>query len=262
MQRQTIHMKIWLTALALLLVATGCAQAPFTGRSQLMLLSSSQEISLGAQAAREMLAQEPVSRDPRYVNPVNEVGWNIARVTNEPGFQWEFFVIDKPDVANASCLPGGKVFVYTGIFEYAHNPDQLAAVIAHEIAHAVARHGGERVSNMLVVQMGQQAAMAAIGQQSGMAVQAMQIALGLGANVGYILPFSREQEYEADRIGLILMAQAGYHPQAAYDFWVNMSRQSNSGRPPEFLSTHPTSSNRLDAIQYYIPEAMQYYRPR
>ena len=253
---------IMLLAAGLLLLVQGCATAPYTGRNQLLLISPSQEMSMGMQAAQEVLSEEPLSRDPRYVNAVQEVGWNVARAANEPGFQWEFFVIDKPDTANASCLPGGKVFVYTGIFQYARNPDQLATVIAHEVAHAVARHGGERISNMLVLQLGQQAALAAMGQGSPTAVQALQVAYGLGANVGYILPFSREQEYEADRIGLIIMAQAGYDPRAALDFWVNMSQNANQANMPEFLSTHPTSENRLANIRSFLPEAMSYYRPR
>lgn len=255
-------MRLFIVTALALIFAQGCATAPYTGRNQLLLLSSAQEMQLGMQAAQEVLSEERLSRDPQYVNAVQEVGWNIARVANEPSFQWEFFVVDDPETANASCLPGGKVFVYSGIFRYARNADQLAAVIAHEVAHAVARHGGERISNMLVLQLGQQAALAAIGQNSSTASQALQVAYGLGANVGYILPFSREQEYEADRIGLILMAQAGYHPQASLDFWIGMSREADPNRPPEFLSTHPTSENRIANIQYFLPEAMSYYRPR
>jgi len=257
-----MNMRTIILLLAAALLATACATAPYTGRSQIILLSEEQATSMGNQAANEILKEEPVSRNPKYTEPVKRVGLNIASAANQPDYKWEFHVIDKPETPNAFCLPGGKVFVYTGLFEFAKNDNQLAAVIGHEVAHAVVRHGAERVSAAMLAQYTQQAAQLAISSKSPQFKEIFNMGFGIAANYGVILPFSRTQEYEADRVGLILMAKAGYHPEAALEFWRNMAAGKKGGGTPEYLSTHPSDANRIAAIQGFIPEALKYYRPR
>jgi predicted Zn-dependent protease len=213
--------------------------------------------TMAAQQSKEILQKEKISRDPQMNGSVTEVGRRIAAAASQPDYQWEFHVIDNPKTANAFCLPGGKVFVYTGLFRYIQDEPQLAAVIGHEVAHALARHGAERVSMVLLAQTGG----AVLGAASGMDAQVFQQAFGVAANYGVVLPFSRSQESEADRIGLILMAKAGYPPQAALAFWDNMARgEKGQQQPPAFLSTHPATADRIAAIERDIPEAMRYYR--
>jgi len=247
--------------LSLFFLLMACATAPYTGRSQLMLVSPQEEIALGNQASKEILQKEPLSHDPYYNDLVRRVGIRIARAANRPDFQWEFYVIDKPKVANAFCLPGGKIFVYTGIFKYAETEAELATVIAHEVGHALARHGAERMSMSLLAKMGEQAALMALNIQTPEAAQAFDAAYGIAANLGVLLPYSRTQEYEADHIGLILMALAGYDPHAALSFWGKMAQESKDKPALEFLSTHPLDKNRIARIKALIPEAMKYYRP-
>ncbi len=226
-----------------------------------MLVSPSEELALGAKAAQEILKKEPECFDPRYTEPVRRVGIRIAQAANRPDFQWEFHVICKPKVVNAFCLPGGKIFVYTGIFKYATSDAELATVIGHEVGHAVARHGAERMSLALLAQLGEAAGAAALNIQTEGAMRAFDTAYGLVTNVGFLLPYSRRQEYEADHIGLILMALAGYDPHAALTFWQKMAQESKGKHPIEFLSTHPLDANRIARIRALIPEAMKYYRP-
>lgn len=250
-----------LWALAAIFLIIGCAKAPYTGRNQLILISQSQEMALGNQAAQEVLDEEKLSKDPQYTKPVTQVGQRIAKAADRKDFQWAFYTIDKPKTPNAFALPGGKIFVYTGLFKYAKNRAQLATVMAHEVGHVIARHGGERLSTGILAQVGQELAVAAVGGYSAGTMEAFRAAFGLGLNVGVILPFSRSQEYEADRIGLILMSKAGYDPHAALEFWQNMSKAGGS-KPPEFLSTHPVTSNRIAAIKQLMPEAMTYYKKK
>lgn len=248
--------------LVLVFLVQGCATAPYTGRSQFIMVSPQQEAQLGLQEARRIAASEPVVIGTAEARSVAEVGQRIAMVARRPDFRWEFKLINKP-VANAFCLPGGKVFVYAGIFEFVASDDELATVMAHEIGHAIARHGAERMSRAMMVQLGHDAAAIALGVsgQSPAMVQAFSQVYGTGANVGLMLPFGREQEYEADRIGLMLMAQAGYDPRASITFWNKMSSGKGGGkRPPEFLSTHPTGSNRMEALNAAMGDAMRLYR--
>ncbi len=256
--RQTFSIIFYLLAICLL---AACATAPYTGRSQLMLISPQEEIALGNQASQEILQKEPESTDPYYTSLVRRVGIRIAQAANRPNYHWEFHVIDKPKVANAFCLPGGKIFVYTGIFKYAETEAELATVIAHEVGHALARHGAERLSMILLAQLGEQAAMVALDLQTQEAVTAFDAAYGLAANLAILLPYSRTQEYEADQIGLILMAIAGYDPHAALSFWGKMAQQSKGKLKLEFLSTHPLDEHRIARIKALIPQAMRYYRP-
>lgn len=249
------YLPVFIMAAAVALAAA-CSTVPYTGRSQLNFLDQKDELSLGRQAARQVLQSEKPSRDPVKVAAVNRVGRAIASVANMPNAQWEFYVIDK-DEPNAFCLPGGIIFVYSGIFKYARNDDQLAAVIGHEVAHALARHGAERVSRQMAVALPGVAVGSVIGMQSPALGQAFARVYGIGAQVGYALPHSRSQEIEADRIGLILMAKAGYEPEAAVSFWQGMSR-AGGAKPPAFLSTHPGGEARIQAIIKALPEARSY----
>lgn len=233
---------------------TFCATAPYTDRSQIMLVSPAQEVQLGNQAAQQILAKERLSNDQALTARVNAVSRRIALAADRPDFDWRFHLIQNDQTANAFCLPGGKVFVYTGIFKYALDDAQLATVIGHEVAHALARHGAERLSTQKLAQFGGALAGAAFGNQ------AVEQAFGIGANYGVILPFSRRQETEADEIGLILMAKAGFPLEAAVEFWQNMA-QGAGQRPPAFLSTHPATDDRIRDIREQIPVARQYFRP-
>jgi predicted Zn-dependent protease len=233
-----------------------CSQAPVTGRSQLMLVSPEQEGSLGLNAYENILQKERVSQDQVLNQILQTVGWRIANAAQRPDFDWEFTLIENDKVANAFCLPGGKVFVYTGILEYTEDETGLATVIGHEVAHAMARHGAERMSLTLLAQLGETAMQTAIRTQSASAIRVFDAAYGLAANVGVMLPYSRTQEYEADHIGLILMAKAGYDPRGAIGFWERLSRGKSASSPPSFLSTHPTDYDRIAKIRSLLPEAL------
>jgi predicted Zn-dependent protease len=243
---------------ALLLAA--CTKAPYTQRSQLMLISPGEENQLGAQAFQQVLSKEKVLRDPVLQAMLDRIGWRIANAANRPDFQWQFVVIDNPKTANAFALPGGKVAVYTGMFPVARTEGGLAAVMAHEVAHVLARHGGERLSHGLLAQMGAVAVQAGMAGSNPGVVQGVMAAYGLGANVGVLLPYGRLQESEADRIGLVLMAQAGYDPREAVQLWQRMAQQDRQA-PPEFLSTHPSPATRIQDLQRLMPNALTYYRP-
>lgn len=238
---------------------TAClTSTPYTNRKQLILVSPQQEMQMGYQSAQQILKKEPLSRDRRLNAVVQRVGKRIAQAAAQPNYKWEFFVIDK-DVLNAFCLPGGKIFVYKGLFRAVQNEDQLAVVMAHEVAHAIARHGAERMSMMQVGRMGKDIAGQVIS--GGKYAGAINKAYGSVEGVGLILPFSRKFEYEADEIGLYLMTKAGYNPREALTFWDNMRRLSaGTKKPPEFLSTHPADINRIKKIQQRIPVALKHYR--
>ena len=240
-----------------LLLGVACQQVPFTNRSQLILVSTEEETKLGAQAYREVLAKSPTTNDARYVQPVRRVGERLAQAAKRPDYKWEFSVIDDPKQINAFALPGGKVAVYTGILPVAQDSDGLAVVMGHEIAHVIARHGAERMSQGLAQQLGAEVLGAAVGgSASGNLVLA---AYGLGTQLGVMLPYSRTQESEADHIGLILMAEAGYDPRAAPEFWKRMAHAASGGGTPEFLSTHPSHEAREQQIREWLPEALQYF---
>jgi predicted Zn-dependent protease len=256
--------RLYLPFASLLLLVglvVACETVPITGRSQLMLLPEPEEVRMGVQAYQEILRKSKVSTDPRLNELVTRVGTRIARATGRTDYQWEFKVIEDSRQINAFALPGGKVAVYTGILPITKDDAGLATVVGHEIAHAIARHGGERVSQGLLVQVGLAATQAAMANRDPRTVQLVTGLLGAGAAVGVILPFGRAQESEADHLGLIYMAKAGYDPRAAISFWQRME-QAARGRPspPEFLSTHPSHGTRLRQIEQWIPEAMQYYQ--
>lgn len=240
------------------LFLTACATAPVTGRSQLILIGEKEEASIGLKSYQQILSESKLSQDEKLVTQVRQVGGRIAAAANRPDFAWEFNVIKDDHTANAFCLPGGKVAIYTGLLPFTKDEDGLATVISHEVSHAIARHGAERLTTSLIAQMGQEAMNIAIQRQSATAVQAANMAYGVGAQIGFILPFSRGHELEADRIGLVLMARAGYDPRKAIIFWQRLS-QTDKDKIPAFLSTHPADETRIHNIRLYLPEALQYY---
>jgi metalloendopeptidase OMA1, mitochondrial len=242
--------------LCLGLALSACSAAPYTRRSQLILVSSEDEAKLGAQAFKEVLSKSRVDARPAVNQPVEHVGQRIARVANRPDYRWQFVVIDDPKQQNAFALPGGKVAVYTGLFPVAQSANGLAVVLGHEIAHALARHGAERLSQGVVAQAGGTLLGAVLG--GGPGTNAILAAYGLGTQAGVLLPYSRTQESEADHIGLLLMAQAGYDPRGALAFWQRMERAGGSN-PPELLSTHPSHGTREQQIQAWMPEALRYF---
>ncbi len=248
-------------ALLISLVPIGCQTVPITGRSQLMLISEADEQRMGAQTYRQILAKSRLSRDWVANEQVTRVGRRIAEVASRPDFRWEFRVIEDDRQINAFALPGGKVAVYTGLLPITRDDAGLAAVLGHEIAHAVARHGAERVSQQIAIQGGLDLTMAALSGGNTQTVRSIGSLLGAGAAVGLILPWSREQESEADHLGLIYMAKAGYDPRAARDLWFRMAEAARGrARPPEFLSTHPAEATRIRQIEQRLPEALEHYR--
>jgi metalloendopeptidase OMA1, mitochondrial len=234
-------------------VLVGCATAPVTDRDQFIIVSEQQANAMGASAYQQIRAEKRVSDDRRLRQLVDRVGRRIAAVADDPGYRWELTLFEDPS-PNAFALPGGRIGVNTGLFNVARSEAQLAAVIAHEMAHVVARHPSERLSRQVAVQGG----LALVGAASGAAAQHADL-LAQAATLGLILPFSRNQESEADRIGLIYMARAGYDPRAAIEVWQNFQAHGGA-RPPEFLATHPSPGNRLERLRSYMPEAMQIYR--
>ncbi|MDA2918699.1 M48 family metallopeptidase [Desulfobacterota bacterium AH_259_B03_O07] len=256
-QKTSIILTVLFLSFCLLIA---CYQAPVTGRSQFILLSEDQEVQMGLIAYKEVLRKEKISKNAGYNQSVTRVGRRIAEVSDKPNYDWEFKVIKADDTINAFALPGGKVAVYTGILPIAKNEAGLATIMGHEIAHATARHGGERATTGILAELGAAGLSAAIGSQNPVVSSAIMQAYGVGVTVGGILPFSRAQEAEADRIGLVYMAEAGYDPKEALDFWKRMDQATRgSPKPPKFLSTHPGYGTRLSNIQKWLPEAMNYY---
>ena len=262
---------IMLTSMALVLL--GCETNPYTGRSQLLMTSVSQEMQMGAQAYDQVKSDPKMrlSQDPREIEPVKRVAARIveaakrskyAEMANQ--FQWEVTVIKDDKMANAFALPGGKMAVYTGIFPMAKTEAGLAAVMGHEVVHALARHGAERMSQGQVTNAGLQVVGAAVGAAGGggMLGQGAMAALGVGAQVGVLLPFSRKHESEADYIGILLAADAGYDPRESIALWQRMGQMSGGGAPSEFMSTHPSHETRIDQLKKWMPEAMAIYQAK
>ncbi len=237
------------------LLLSACATSPL-GRSQLQLFSEQEMQAMGGAAFAEMRHDAPVTDSVPLDDYVHCVAAAITKTLPQGGTAWEVVVFDD-DQANAFALPGGKIGVYAGLLEVADNQDQLAAVIGHEIGHVQAHHANERVSTSALTQVGMQVISTISGSASPQRDRAM-AALGLGVQVGVLLPFSRTQETEADLIGLDLMARAGFNPEASVTLWQNMARQS-SGAPPELLSTHPASQTRIANLQAHMPQALVAY---
>ncbi len=246
---------LWLT---LFLIAS-CATAPVTGRRQLILIDPQTEMRLGLQAYEEILKEVKLCRDPVVDGMVEQVGRRIAKATGKH-YDWEFKVIDDPKTINAFCLPGGKVFVYTGILPLVKNEAGLATVLGHEIGHAIARHGAERMSLGLMAAFGEVLLAEMLDLKNQTTKRIFLTAYGLGATVGLILPYSRKQEFEADTIGLYLMAKAGYDPREAIAFWKRMLEVSKGRpRPPAFLSTHPPDEARIKHLEELLPQVLPIY---
>lgn len=237
---------------------TGCVTTPETGRRAFIVTSEAEERQLGLQAFQEVLQKEKISGNARWNGILQRVGKRIAAAANKPEFQWEFRLLESKD-ANAFCLPGGKVAFYTGIFPFLQNEAAMAAVMGHEVAHATARHGGQRITTAMGTQLGVAALGSLLGGGEGSEKRNLMLAaLGLGAQVGVALPFSRANESEADEIGLIYMARAGYDPREAPQFWSRFAK-AGGGSPPQFLSTHPASGTRQEALQAQLPRVMPIY---
>jgi len=255
--------------LVLALVLIACASVPITGRKQLSLIPESQMMAMSYTEYDTLLKSNKLSTDKSSTDMVKRVGLKIQKGVETyfsqqnlsdqlEGYQWEFNLIDSKDI-NAWCMPGGKVVVYTGILPVTKDETGLAVVMGHEIAHAIARHGSERMSEQLLQQLGAVALDAALQKKSEETRALWSQVYGVGSQVGVVLPHSRTQESEADHLGLVFMAIAGYNPALAVPFWQRMSQQSSGGKPPEFLSTHPSDETRISQIRQLLPEALKYY---
>jgi metalloendopeptidase OMA1, mitochondrial len=263
---------VMLVSVALVSLA-GCETNPYTGRSQLLMTSVSQEMQMGAQAYSQVKNDPKMhqSQDPHEIEPVRRVAARIieaakrskyAEMANQ--FQWEVTVIKDDKTMNAFALPGGKIAVYTGIFPVAKTEAGLAAVLGHEVTHALARHGAERMSQGQLTNVTLQVLETAAGAAGGNAMlgQAAMAALGAGAQVGVLLPFSRKHESEADYIGILLAADAGYDPRESVHLWERMEQMSGGKGPAEFLSTHPGHETRIEQLKKWMPEAMAIYQTK
>lgn len=251
-----------LALIASLLFLTCCYTVPETGRKSLVIVPPEQEATLGAQAFQEVRAQEKVSNDSAAVARVTRVGQRIATAVGPdlPSAQWEFVVFESPEV-NAFALPGGKVGVYTGLLNLAASDDELAIVIGHEIAHVTARHGAERMTWEQGIQMvGGVVSATAESKLSPQSSTLLKLVYGAGTQLAAVLPHSRFQESEADKIGLRYAAKAGYDPRAALTFWTKMNQQSNAPAGPVFLRTHPTSEDRIAKLEAEMPAVIPIYQ--
>jgi predicted Zn-dependent protease len=266
------HLRSILLVALFAAVLVACSTVPLTGRQQLSLISPPVLMKMSVDSYREVLSKSKLSTNRSQTALVRRVGTRIARASEEfmrnngleqeiSNYDWEFNLIKDDETINAWCMPGGKIAVYTGILPICRDENGLAVAIGHEVAHALAQHGGERMSQALLAQMGGVALSVALAQKPAATQQLFMMAYGIGVQVGFLLPYSRQHESEADRIGLTLMAMAGYDPRGAVPFWERMAEQGNKERPAEFLSTHPAPNSRIEDIEYYIPEALEYYRP-
>jgi predicted Zn-dependent protease len=244
------------TVLSLFLFA-GCVATPETDRSAMILVPFSQEVALGDQAYKEILGKEKLSTNSRLAAIVRRVGERLAKTTTMPDLKWEFNLVES-EQQNAFALPGGKVAIYTGILPMCKSEAGLAAVMGHEIAHAIARHGARRMSQQMVIQGGMSLASASLANAASHDL--IMGALGMGANYGVVLPYSRDNESEADEIGLTYMARAGYDPKEAIQFWTRFSKAKGGAQPPEILSTHPADTTRINNLNKLLSKANQVYQ--
>lgn len=260
-----------LLALIIIALALGssCNTVPVTGRKQLSLISNAEIFPMSFQSYQQVIDTSKVVSTAQ-AGQVKTVGLKIQKAVEKymaekglsnqlNGYKWEFNVIDE-NIVNAWCMPGGKVVFYTGILPICKNETGIAVVMGHEVAHAIANHGAERMSQGMVQQLGFSALSIAVSEKPAETQQLFGTAYGVATTVGGILPFSRLHESEADKMGLIFMAMAGYDPREAPEFWKRMKDSSSGGAPPEFLSTHPAHSTRINDLNAAIPEAMKYYK--
>jgi predicted Zn-dependent protease len=245
-----------------------CAVVPMTGRKQFVAIPSSQMITLSAESYSQVLAEGTLSSNEHYVSTVRKVGERLTAAVETSlkqnnlhsatdGYTWEYNVLVSEEL-NAWCMPGGQIAFYEGILPVCQDENGIAVVMGHEIAHAVAQHGNERMSQQMAIQMGGIALSEALSTQKQETIDLAMLAFGVGTQVGVMLPYSRTHESEADELGLYFMAMAGYNPQTAPAFWERMAEKGGS-RPPEFLSTHPDPSNRIKDLEQHMPKAMEYY---
>ena len=266
-------MKNILLAFGFLMTVVACSKNPITGRKQLQLYNEADIQKMAAQEYRQFLSQNPAvsSTGNKDAEMVRRVGSRIATAVTKfyqgkglgkelEGFQWEYNLVNSKDV-NAWCMPGGKIVVYTGLLPISQNEAALAVVVGHEVAHALAKHGNERMSQATAQQLGGVALSVAVANQTPEAQNLFMTAYGIGSTVGAILPFSRKQELEADKFGLIYAALAGYNPQEAIPLWQRMAAAGGGQNPPEFLSTHPAEETRIEKLKELMPEALKYYKP-
>jgi predicted Zn-dependent protease len=232
----------------------GCATVPYTNRRQINFISEDEESRMGLEAYVDVRKKNKISRNAETNALVERVGKRIAAAADKPEYQWEFTVIDDPKTVNAFCLPGGKIAVYTGILPLTKDDAGLAVVLGHEVSHALAHHGAERMSDQTLMSL----PLTVLTQ--GRSVES-QILIEKAFGIGLSLPFSRKQESEADHIGLILMAKAGYDPRHAVEFWKRMAQEMQGKAPPAFLSDHPSDAKRIQKIEEELPEARTYYKP-
>jgi predicted Zn-dependent protease len=255
---------------SVLITLLSCQTVPITGRQQLAFIPSESILPMSFSEYRDFLSKHKVVENTEEARMVKRVGRRIELAVERyfsehglssrlKGYAWEFNLVEDKNV-NAWRMPGGKVVVYTGILPAVMDETGLAVVMGHEIAHAVANHGDERMSQGLLAQMGGLALSAALSEKPKETSNLFLQAYGLGAQVGVLLPFSRLQESEADHLGLIFMAMAGYDPRRAVDFWKRMAQAKHGKSPPEFLSTHPADARRIENIKELTPEAMAYYK--
>lgn len=245
-----------LVTLAVSLIAFACTTTPETNRKALNLVPDSQLNELGTQAFAELNKSEKAFNNNDVRNTIIRVGSRIAKASGAD-FDWQFQVYDAPGTVNAFCLPGGKIGVYTGILPIAQSEAGLAAVLGHEVAHATAKHAGERLSQALLINLGLTAADLKLSNNKYKSL--ILAGLGVGAQIGVLLPYNRKQESEADQIGLIYMARAGYQPREAVAFWERMAAKDSRSATPEFLSTHPKSSERMAALRAALPRVEKEY---
>ncbi len=233
-------------------------EVPLTGRTQLVDMSREQEMALGFESYREILSREAVVRSGPRFDLVQSIGRRIAAAAkaDDPGFEWEFSLIES-DQANAFALPGGKVAIHTGILRIARSSDGLAIIMGHEIAHAIARHGAERIAHQKLVRMGTMAATFAFSDMDYQTQSMVMGALGVGAQYGVLLPFSRDHESEADYIGLIYAARGCFDPTQAPGLWQRMGEAGGGAKPAEFMSTHPSHETRIRQFDQWMPEALE-----
>lgn len=248
MMIEMIRNKITHFLLAIMLL-TSCREAPVTERKQLILIPESSEMKLGEDAFKKIIKESTLSKNQALIEKVKRVGKRIATTANRPDYKWAFIVIEDDSTANAFCLPGGKIGIYTGILPYTKDEKGLAAVMGHEVGHAIARHGSERMSTALLSQLGQVALNLFVDIEDPIVLDALNKAYGLATGIGVILPFSRKQELEADGIGIILMNEAGYNPIGALEFWKRMKHWRKGKEPIVYLSTHPVDDTRIAHIE-------------